>query len=56
MALLPTWARRSLRLPVYGPGIALATRAGGLSTALVRWGMAGLEDRRPGDRAEEAVS
>ncbi|MEO7352389.1 MAG: oxygenase MpaB family protein [Marmoricola sp.] len=50
IALLPTWARRSLRLPVYGPGIALASRAGALSTALVRWGMAGLADRAPGDR------
>ena len=36
IALLPAWARRSLRLPVYGPGIAVAARAGGLSTALVR--------------------
>ena len=56
VALLPTWARRSLRLPVYGPGVALASRAGGLSTALVRWGMAGLEERRPGDRAQDAAS
>jgi len=56
IALLPTWARRSLRLPVYGPGVALASRAGGLSTALVRWGMAGLEDRRPGDRTQETVA
>jgi uncharacterized protein (DUF2236 family) len=54
VALLPSWARWSLRLPVYGPGIAVASRAGGLSTALVRWGMAGLDDRAPGDRAEVA--
>ncbi|MCW2822268.1 MAG: hypothetical protein JWR64_2063, partial [Marmoricola sp.] len=54
VALLPTWARWSLRLPVYGPGVAVASRAGGLSTALVRWGMAGLDDRAPGDRAEVA--
>jgi uncharacterized protein (DUF2236 family) len=47
VALLPTWARRSLRLPVFGPGIAVATRAGAVSAALVRWGMAGLEERRP---------
>ena len=48
VALLPTWARSALRLPVNRAGIAVASRAGGLSTALVRWGMAGLEDRDPG--------
>jgi uncharacterized protein (DUF2236 family) len=52
VALLPTWARTALRLPVNRLGIALAARAGGLSTDLVRWGMAGLRDRAPGDRAE----
>lgn len=56
VALLPTWARRSLRLPVYGPGIAVAARAGALSTALVRWGMAGLEDRAPGDAAAQEAT
>jgi uncharacterized protein (DUF2236 family) len=56
VALLPAWARRALRLPVYGPGVALAARAGGLSTALVRWGMAGLEDRAPGDAEEQTGS
>lgn len=50
VALLPRWARRSLRLPLHGPGLAVASRAGALSAALVRWGMAGLEDRAPGDR------
>lgn len=55
VALLPTWARTALKLPVYGPGVALAARAGGLSTALVRWGMAGLEDRAPGDAIEETA-
>ena len=50
VALLPDWARRSLRLPLPGPGLAIATRAGAASAALVRWGMAGLEDRTPGDR------
>ncbi|HET7349785.1 MAG TPA: oxygenase MpaB family protein [Marmoricola sp.] len=44
VALLPDWARRELRLPVRRAGIAVATRAGGLSTALVRWGMAGLAE------------
>jgi uncharacterized protein (DUF2236 family) len=52
IALLPAWARRSLRLPVHGRGLAIASRAGGLSTALVRWGMAGLDDRAPGDRED----
>jgi uncharacterized protein (DUF2236 family) len=45
VALLPVWARRALRLPVNRAGMAVASRAGGLSTALVRWGMAGLRDR-----------
>ncbi|WP_036194420.1 oxygenase MpaB family protein [Nocardioides aequoreus] len=51
VALLPPWARRMLRLPVWGPGVGAAARAGAVSTALVRWGMAGLADRRPGDPA-----
>ncbi len=50
VALLPEWARQSLRLPLRGPGLAVATRAGVVSASLVRWGMAGLEDRRPRDR------
>jgi uncharacterized protein (DUF2236 family) len=49
VALLPVWARRSLRLPLKGPGVAVATKAGAVSAALVRWGMAGLDDRRPAD-------
>jgi uncharacterized protein (DUF2236 family) len=44
VALLPRWARRSLRLPIAGPGVGVAARAGAVSTALVRWGMAGLAD------------
>ena len=54
VALLPRWARRSLRLPLHGPGLALASRAGVVSAALVRWGMAGLDDRRPADAREPA--
>ncbi len=49
VALLPAWARQALRLPLRGPGVTVATRAGVLSAALVRWGMAGLEDRRPSE-------
>ena len=45
VALLPGWARQALRLPLRGAGLAVATRAGAASAALVRWGMAGLEDR-----------
>jgi hypothetical protein len=44
VALLPRWARRELLLPVAGPGIAVAARAGAVSTALVRWGMEGLRE------------
>jgi uncharacterized protein (DUF2236 family) len=45
VGLLPGWARRALLLPVVGPGTVLARTAGSLSTGLIRWGMAGLEDR-----------
>jgi uncharacterized protein (DUF2236 family) len=55
VALLPEWARKSLRLPLYGPGLAVANRAGVVSASLVRWGMAGLEDRRPGDERKESA-
>jgi uncharacterized protein (DUF2236 family) len=44
VALLPDWARRELSLRVRGPGLSAATRAGAISTAMVRWGMAGLRD------------
>jgi uncharacterized protein (DUF2236 family) len=44
VALLPRWARRELSLPVHGPSLTAATRAGAMSTAMVRWGMAGLRD------------
>jgi uncharacterized protein (DUF2236 family) len=53
VALLPAWARTALHLPLRGRGVAIAARAGGLSTALVRWGMAGLRDRDPADEAAE---
>ncbi|ROR89278.1 oxygenase MpaB family protein [Nocardioides aurantiacus] len=60
VALLPRWARLQLALPVFGPGVTVAAGAGSLSTALVRWGMAGLADRAPGagplDRTEQEES
>jgi uncharacterized protein (DUF2236 family) len=45
VGLLPGWARRALLLPVAGPGASLARTAGSLSTGLIRWGLAGLDDR-----------
>ena len=45
VALLPPWARSALRLPLAGPAVPVASRAGAISAALIRWGMAGLEDR-----------
>ena len=53
VALLPKWARSALNLPVSRPGMAVASRAGALSTGLVRWGMAGLRDRAPADPRED---
>jgi uncharacterized protein (DUF2236 family) len=44
VALLPPWARRALMLPLPAPGLAVAARAGAVSTGLVRWGMAGLRE------------
>ncbi len=55
VALLPTWARSALRLPVNRAGMTVASRAGRLSTGLVRWGMAGLRERVPGDRAASSA-
>ena len=43
VALLPPWARRSLRLPLYGPGVAVAARAGAAAR-----GPGALGDGRPG--------
>lgn len=46
VAVLPTWARVALRLPVLGP-VALAARGfGDLGTRAVRWGMAGVAAER----------
>ncbi|MDQ6686762.1 MAG: DUF2236 domain-containing protein [Actinomycetota bacterium] len=46
VALLPGWARRELRVPVFGLGTVAAGKAGAAGTATVRWAMAGLEGRR----------
>lgn len=50
VSLLPVWARRMLDIPLpAGVPRLIARGAGGIGTAAVRWGMAGLEDRRPSD-------
>lgn len=46
VALLPGWARRELRVPVFGLGTVAAGKAGAAGTATVRWAMAGLEGHR----------
>ncbi|HEU5242330.1 MAG TPA: oxygenase MpaB family protein, partial [Ornithinibacter sp.] len=46
VAVLPGWARRALRLPVAGPGMRLASGAGRVGTAAVRWAMAGVAEER----------
>ena len=44
VALLPDWARQALRLRV--PGDAVLRPVGRFGTAAVRWGLAGVENRR----------
>ncbi len=52
VSLLPDWARSMLRIPLPGVASSLVARPlGHLGTAAVRWGMAGLAERRPSDRA-----
>ncbi len=46
VALLPGWARRELRLPLAGPGLAAAGGLGRLGTGVVRWAMAGVAEER----------
>ena len=46
VALLPGWARRSLRLPAGRPAAALAGGAGAVGTRAVRWAMAGVAQER----------
>ena len=46
VALLPGWARRELRLPVAGPGEAVAGGLGRVGTGVVRWAMAGVAEER----------
>ena len=53
VSVLPPWARRMLRLPM--PALAetvVARPIGRLATRTVRWGIAGLEERRPSDAPE----
>jgi uncharacterized protein (DUF2236 family) len=53
VSLLPGWARWMLGIPLPGIVSALVARPlGHLGTAAVRWGMAGLGERRPSDSPE----
>ena len=55
MSLLPGWAREMLGIPLPGVVSTLVARPlGHLGTAAVRWGMAGLAERRPSDTAPPA--
>jgi uncharacterized protein (DUF2236 family) len=50
VSLLPGWAREMLGIPLPGVVSTLVARPlGHLGTAAVRWGMAGLAERRPSD-------
>lgn len=52
VSLLPAWARWMLGIPLPDLATHLVTRPiGRLGTAAVRWGLAGLEGRRPSDAA-----
>jgi uncharacterized protein (DUF2236 family) len=54
VSLLPGWARSMLGIPLPGIASALVARPlGHLGTAAVRWGMAGLAERRPSDPVVE---
>ena len=55
VSLLPSWAREMLGLPVPDVVSALVARPlGRLGTAAVRWGMAGLAERRPSDVPDDS--
>src|SRR5690349_16256946 len=54
VSLLPWWAREMLGIPVPDLVAALVARPlGHLGTAAVRWGMAGLAERRPSDTPDD---
>ena len=54
VSLLPGWALSMLGIPLPGIASALVARPlGHLGTAAVRWGMAGLAERRPSDAVGE---
>ena len=53
VSLLPGWAREMLGIPLPGVVSTLVARPlGRLGTAAVRWGLAGLGERRPSDSAD----
>ncbi|NUO35828.1 MAG: hypothetical protein HOQ27_12315, partial [Dermatophilaceae bacterium] len=56
-SLLPGWARGMLGIPLPGVVSSLVARPlGHLGTAAVRWGMAGLAERRPSDSRDSRDS
>jgi uncharacterized protein (DUF2236 family) len=57
VSLLPGWAREMLGIPLPGVVSSLVARPlGHLGTAAVRWGMAGLAERRPSDTPDSPES
>lgn len=57
VSLLPGWAREMLGIPLPGVVSTLVARPlGHLGTAAVRWGMAGLAERRPSDTPPDTPS
>ncbi|HEU5144470.1 MAG TPA: oxygenase MpaB family protein, partial [Dermatophilaceae bacterium] len=57
VSLLPPWARSMLGIPLPDPVSRCVARPLGLAgTAAVRWGLAGLSERRPSDPPDSAVA
>ena len=57
VSLLPGWARQMLGLPVPDPVAQFVGRPlGHLGAATVRWGMAGLGERRPSDARDQTAA
>ena len=46
VAVLPDWVREMLNIPLAGVAVPIASRLGRFGTAAVRWGLAGVENRR----------
>jgi uncharacterized protein (DUF2236 family) len=46
VAILPDWVREMLNIPLAGMAVPIASGLGRFGTAAVRWGLAGVENRR----------